>query len=75
MNLPTKLQYLVQKEMSSASDPSTNPLIKINAVLDTTTRKILEYKQLMKGLDGKKWIPEWVIPEDIMEEYNLKILI
>ena len=56
MNLPSKVQYLVQQEINRASDPSINPLLKINPVLNTTTGKILEYKQLMKGSDGKNWI-------------------
>ena len=42
MNIPAKLQHLVQQEINRASDPSIKPLLKINAVLDTTTGKILE---------------------------------
>ena len=56
MNLPTKLKHLVQQEINRASDPSINPILNINAVLDTTTKKMLEHKQLMKGSDGKNWI-------------------
>ena len=53
MNLPAKLQHLVQQEINRTSNPSINPLLKINAVLDATTRKVLEYKQLTKGQDKK----------------------
>ena len=53
MNLPAKLQHLFQQDINRASDPSINPLLKINAVLDTTTGKILEYKELMEGSDKK----------------------
>ena len=49
MNLPAKLQHLVQQEINRASNPSINPLLKMNAVLDTTTGKMIEYKQLTKG--------------------------
>ena len=56
MNIPAKLQHLVQQEFSCASDTYINPLLKTNAVLDTTTAKILEYKQLMIGSDRKNWI-------------------
>ena len=59
VNLPSKLQYLVQQEINRASDPYINPLIKINAVLDTTTEKMPEYKQLMKGSYGKNGINSW----------------
>ena len=41
MNIPAKLQHLVQQEINHASDPFINPLLKINAVLDTTTGKLL----------------------------------
>ena len=53
INLPDKLQYLVQQEINRASNPSINPLLKLNTLLDTTTRKIIEYKKLMKVSDGK----------------------
>ena len=53
MNIPDKLQHLVQQEINRASDPSINTLLKINEVLDTTTGKNIEYKQLMKGSDEK----------------------
>ena len=56
MNIPAKLQHLVQQEINRASYPSINPLLKINAVLDTTTRKMIEYKQLIKGSDQNNWI-------------------
>ena len=42
MNLPAKLQHLVQKQISRASYPYINPIIKINAVLDATNGKILK---------------------------------
>ena len=42
MNLSAKLQHLFWQETNRASYPSTNPLLKINSVLDTTTRKMLE---------------------------------
>ena len=41
INLSTKLQHLVQQNINRASDPFINPLLKINAVLDTTTGKLL----------------------------------
>ena len=56
MNLPEKLQHLVLQEINRASYPSINPLLKINAVLGTTTGKNLDCKQLMKGTDRKNWI-------------------
>ena len=56
MNLPSKLQNLVQQEINRASDPSINLLLKINALLDTSTGNILEYKQLRKVSKGKNWI-------------------
>ena len=56
MNIPAKLQHLVQQEINRDSDLSINPLLKINAVLDSTTGKILEYKPLMKVLCRKNWI-------------------
>ena len=53
MNLPAKLQHLVQQETDRASNLSINPFLKINLVLDTTAVKTIEYKELMKGSDGK----------------------
>ena len=41
----------------------------------------LIYQTFISSLPSKKsdyeyvWIPEWIIPEDIMEEYNIKPLI
>ena len=56
MNLPAKLQHIVQQEINRASYPSINPLLEMNSVLDTTTGKIIEYKESLKGSDGKNWI-------------------
>ena len=56
MNLTAKLQHIVKQEINRASDPSINPLLKINSVLDATTVKILEFKKLMKISDDKNCI-------------------
>ena len=42
INLPSKLQHLVQEEIKHASDTFINHIIKINAVLDVNTDKTIE---------------------------------
>ena len=67
MSLTSKLQHLFQQEINRASDPSTSPLLKINTVPDTAAGKILEYKQLMKGLDGKIG---WMVAQNNLQDFH-----
>ena len=41
MTISVKLQDLVQQETDHASGPSINPLLKIDAVLDDATGKMI----------------------------------
>ena len=41
MNLPAKLKHILQQETNRAYNPSINPLLKINALPDATTGRIL----------------------------------
>jgi len=55
VRLPPKLQFLINKEIERAMDPSVDPLRKINAVLNADTGKLEEYRQLLKGIDKLLW--------------------
>jgi len=55
VRLPPKLQFLINKEIERAMDPSVDPLHKINAVLNADTGKLEEYRQLLKGIDKLLW--------------------
>ena len=56
MNLPTKLQHIVQQQINHAPDPFVNHLLKTNAILDSTNGNMIKHKQLMKGSEDKNWI-------------------
>jgi hypothetical protein len=55
VQLPPKLQQLVNAEMQRALDPALNPFYKLNAVLNSDTGKLEEYRHLLKGKDKPRW--------------------
>jgi hypothetical protein len=55
VQLPPKLQQLVNAKIQRASDPAVNPFYKVNAVLNANTGKLEEYRHLLKGKDKTLW--------------------
>jgi hypothetical protein len=55
VQLPPKLQQLVNAKIQHASNPAINPFYKLNAVLNADTRKLKEYQHLLKGKDKPFW--------------------
>ena len=53
--LPSKLQHLINKELDRPSFPNPHSPELANAVLDPTTGKLLEYRDLLKTKDKDKW--------------------
>ena len=54
--LPPKLQQLIDHEIQRADDPTVNPFLPLNAVLNADTGKLEEYRQLLRhgpALGGK----------------------
>ena len=88
---PCHLQFTVsrnqinyQGETYTPTDYITTAKLLLNSVISTNGACFiwidLSNFYLVTPLNNKSdheyvWIPEWVIPEDIMEEYNLKLLI
>ena len=55
VKLPPKLQFILDREIKRASDPTIHPLMKLHAVPNAETGKLEEYRTLLKGVDKILW--------------------
>jgi hypothetical protein len=53
--LPPRITHLINQEIHRANEPAFNPFLHANAVLNTDTGKLEEYRYLLKGPDKLKW--------------------